>query len=280
MSLFTKKEKRKDPYAGDKRRGLDFLTGLMQSGTPDMPTRDIAGLTANQQRIQAGIGDQYDDMNVNYGTARDYLTNIISGGYDPRTSDFYKGLRQEGEDFKADAVTDVRQSANLGGMLQSTPRMAVEAETVRKTDRDTLTRLGGMYETERGRMGMAAEGIGRLDMNRIAMTGNLQAIADLERQIEQQRNDAVYNQAMETITFPYRYQAGLANSLIGASDPYMTGGGPKGWVTDTAGIMKLGASAAGMMGGMPQGDGGINAAGGSGGGGPGYNSGGPLAGQY
>jgi hypothetical protein len=281
MSLFTKKTKIKDPYAGDKRKGLDFLTGLMQGGTPDIPTRGIADLTDTQRRIQAGVGDQFSDLNENYGTARDYLTEVVGGGYDPRTSDYYKGLRQEGEDFKADARTDIRQSANLGGMLQSTPRMAVESEMTRKTDRDTLTRLGSMYETERGRMGQAAEGLGRLDANRVAMTSNLQAIADLERRIEQDRNDAVYNQAMQTITFPYQYQAQLANSLIGASDPYMTGGGPKGWVTDTAGIMKLGAAAAGMPGGgMPMPSGGGNAANTGRSSDPGYNSGGPLAGQY
>lgn len=247
MGIFTKKTKRKDPYAGDKRTGLNFLTDLMKSGTPDIPTRQVEGLTATQQRIQAGVGERIGDLNANYGTAQSYLTDVISGQYDPRTSDFYKGLRQEAGDLKTEAATDIRQGANLGGMLQSTPRMAVEAESGRKIDRDLLTMLGGLYETERVRQGQAVSQLGTLDAQTAATAGNLQQIADLERQIEQERNDAVYNQAMQTITFPYQYQAQLANSLIGASAPYMTGGGPKDWVTDTAGFMKLGASAAKMM---------------------------------
>jgi hypothetical protein len=251
MSIFSKKKKLKDPYGKDKRYGLDFIKDLMEGGTPNMPTQQTAGLTDTQRRIQAGVGEQYDDLNANYGIAQNYLTDVIGGQYDPRTSDFYKGLRQEGEDFKTSSTNQIRQGANLGGMLQSTPRMAVEAENRRKIDRNTLTQLGGMYETERGRMGQAAEGLGRLDAARTVNTGNLQAIADLERQIEQDRNNAVYSQAMETVTFPYRYQMQLATAMIGASTPYMTGGGPKNWVSDTAMAMELGSSAAKMMAGVP-----------------------------
>jgi hypothetical protein len=44
---------------------------------------------------------------------------------------------------------------------------------------------------------------------------------------------------MQTIQFPYQFQTQLAAQLIGASTPYMTGGGQSNWVTDTYGVTKL-----------------------------------------
>jgi len=241
MGLFTKKTKIKDPLAAEKAQAGKYLAGLLEEGTPDIPTREVTGQTDTQRRIQAGVGEQYADVERSYDIGWDYLTDIIGGQYDPRTSDYYKGLRQEAADIKGEAMTDIRQSSELGGMLQSTPRMAVESETGRKIDRDLLTQLGGMYETERGRMGQAVEGLSRLDASRAAVTGNLQAIADLERQIEQERNNAVYTQAMETVMFPYQNMINVANSIFGGSQPIVTGGG----LTDLGFAASTAAGAAG-----------------------------------
>ena len=50
------------------------------------------------------------------------------------------------------AKTAVRQSASLGGMLASTPRIGQESEIERQGMRDMSTLLGSMYETERDRI--------------------------------------------------------------------------------------------------------------------------------
>ncbi|GAJ10131.1 unnamed protein product, partial [marine sediment metagenome] len=45
-------------------------------------------------------------------------------------------------------------------------------------------------------------------------------------------------------------------------EAFMTGGGPKDWVTDTQGFMSLGSSLGGIMGGKPSGGGGGSSLGG------------------
>lgn len=241
MGLFTSKTKVKDPLAGQKAEAANWLLDLLKSGTPNIPIQQIAGLTDTQQAIQSGLKSQYANLNANYDTARGYYTDVINDQYDPRTSDYYQGLRQEAGDLKTEASNDVRQSANLGGMLQSTPRMAVESENRRKIDNQTLTLLGGMYETERNRKENAIGNLGQIDAQQAQSTGMLSQIADQERSIEQARNDALYNQALQTILFPYQYQAQLASAIFGASQPVVTGGG----MTDLGFLVSAGASLAG-----------------------------------
>lgn len=77
---------------------------------------------------------------------------ILNGSYDPRTSDYYQGMRTQAFDDLADAKTRTRQAATLGGMLASTPRINQENTLERKTMNDLNTLLGGMYETERNRI--------------------------------------------------------------------------------------------------------------------------------
>jgi len=263
MGLFTKDTKIEDPLAGEKKRAAGFLEDLMQQGTPDIPTQQVAGLTPLQQILQGNMQGQVNAANQNYGEVRDYYRDVLDGGYDPRSSDFYKGLRQEADRMKTEETTNVRQSANMGGMLQSTPRMAVESDARQQIDNQTLQLLGGLYENERGRQGQAATALPQLDAQRTQTTGAMQSIADVERQIEQQRNNAMYQQALQTVLFPYQYQANLANMIFGGSQPVVTGGG----MTDLgfglnagAGAIASFAAAGGKLGG-----GGGNTSGGGGG---------------
>ena len=50
-------------------------------------------------------------MQTDYTNARSYLNDVLSGSYDPRTSDYYRGFRDEQATLKAGAQNDVRRQA-------------------------------------------------------------------------------------------------------------------------------------------------------------------------
>lgn len=244
MGLFSSSKKVKvvDPLASQKKEAANYLLDLAKSGTPNLPTQGVANLTDTQRLVQSGLKSQYRNANDSYDSASNYYADVLNGSYDPRTSDFYKGLRQEADQLKTGEQTKIRQGASLGGMLQSTPRMGVESRARQDIDTQTLKMLGGLYENERSRMNEAATRLPLVERERVDTNANINAIADQERAIEQARNDALYNQALQTVLFPYQYQANVASSIFnGHVDTAMTGGG----MTDLGFLLSAGASAAG-----------------------------------
>jgi len=201
-------------------------------------------MTNDQSALLGSLGDYGQQVQGNYDQATDYYKGVLGGGYDPRNSDYYKGLRQEAGQLKADSNTAIRRQAAAGGMLQSSPTQAQIGDNERQVNNTLLTQLGGMYENERSRMGQAAQGLQQADSQRLQATGQVASLMDMERQIEQQKMDALYNQALQTVMFPYQYQAGLANSIFSGSQgsqPIVTGGG----LTDLGFIASVGGSVAG-----------------------------------
>ena len=149
MGLFSSKTKVKDPLKAQKLEAANILMDLMRGGTPDVPQQQVAGLTPQQQQLQGQLGGYLDDTNANYGQARDYYRDVLAGGYDPRTSDFYKGLRAEAGQLKADTNTAIKRQAAGAGMYHSSPTSANIAANERQVNNALLTQLGGMYENER-----------------------------------------------------------------------------------------------------------------------------------
>jgi uncharacterized protein YaaQ len=225
MGLFTSKQKIKDPLAAQKKTAANYLINLLNQGTPDIPQQQVAGMTGVQSDLLSSLGDYTNDINANYGQATGYYKDVLSGNYDPRNSDYYKGLRNEAAQLKADSGTAIKRNASAGGMLSSSPTSALIGSNERQINNQLLTLLGGMYENERSRMGQAAQGLQQADSQRIQNVGQTMQVADVERQIEQQRNNALYNQALQTVMFPYQYQVNIASAIFGASQPIVTGGG-------------------------------------------------------
>lgn len=118
--------------------------------------------------------------------ATDWMRKALEGNYDPRTSDYYQGMRTQIYDDLDKAKTGVRQSAALGGMLASTPRINQEATLERKALNDVSTLLGGMYETERNRLQQLAP--------------QYMTAAGVERGIQQTELDRQYQEFIRQIT--------------------------------------------------------------------------------
>jgi hypothetical protein len=160
---------------------LGAITGTSGTnyGTPS--TTDIFSQLAQpytgQFTAPISSGEQY---------ATDWMRKALEGNYDPRTSDYYQGMRTQIYDDLDKAKTGVRQSAALGGMLASTPRIGQEATLERKALNDVSTLLGGMYETERNRLQQLAP--------------QYMTAAGVERGIQQAELDKQYQEFIRQIT--------------------------------------------------------------------------------
>jgi hypothetical protein len=99
-------------------------------------------------------------------------------------------------------------------MLKSSPSAGIEAESNQRYDSAILQELGKLVENERQRRLNAAGMAGQVDSQHLSNVSGANQIADQQRQIEQARNNAVYESALQEILAPYNYQAQLALSLL------------------------------------------------------------------
>lgn len=212
--------------------------------TPTIPQQGVAELTPMQQLIQSQLPALLGNINQTGQQATDYYSDVLGGDYDPRTSPYYEGLRQESERLKGQGVTSLRQRAELGGMLQSSNAAGVEGQFVNQSNAAFLKELGGLYETERNRQGQAAQGIQQAGTQQVQNVAAVGGIADQQRVIEQAQQDALYQQLIMQILFPYQYQAQLAQALMGMpGGVQVTGGG----MTDLSQGLILGGTVAGAV---------------------------------
>lgn len=237
-SLFTEPTKIElGPQSEASKAGQAYLTKLIGTA-PNVALQGTAGLTPVQMAIQQSLSGLLAKSGQAGDLASKEYSSILEGDYDPRTSPYYEGLRQEAERLKKEGVTGLRQRAELGGMLGSSTGAVAEGSFVSEANSALLKELGRLMETERGRKLLAAEGIQGAEAQRLGNIAAVGGIADIERDIEQQRADALYEQAMQQMLFPYQYQANIANSLLGYSpETVITGGGLSdfGYMTQSMG---------------------------------------------
>ena len=242
MGLFIEEQKLEPvPRTTGSKKAETYLKNLLQR-TPDIPLQGTAELTPVQMAIQGMTPDLLSQVTRSGDLATGEYRDILEGDYDPRTSPYYEGLRQESERLKKEGVTSLRQRAELGGMLTSSGAAVSEASFLKQSNSALLRELGRLLETERGRKLLAAEGIQSAEARKIGNVAAVGGIAEEARSIEQQRADALYIQSLQMALAPYQYQAKIAESLMNYSPDYaVTGGG----MTDLGFGLNVGGSVAG-----------------------------------
>lgn len=201
------------PSTPGQNQSRQYLMDLINRSV-QYPVRDVQDITPIQLLLQQQLSNLVPGMAGNYQLATDEYKKILEGDYDPRTSDYYKGFRQTAEDLRKSSNTAIRQRANMMGMLQSSPAEAVEAENNRKINSMILQELGRMYELERAKRLDAAGNIQSIDSQNLGNIAAASSIADLPRSIEQEKTDAAYEAAIQTLLHPYQYQSALAQMII------------------------------------------------------------------
>ena len=255
------------PRAEESKKGGSWLMDFMKrwGGSTDYPQRQIAGLTDLQRADQGRLADYQSQGTEGYNLAMGQTRKTLAGDYDPRTSDYWKGFRQEADQVRGKTNEAIRRRAQAGGMLQSSPYANIEAQSNRELDSFMLRKLGELYENERGRMDTAANRAGNLGQQQF---GNLlagQSMAEMPRLIEEMRNAAIYDEQIQELLHAYTYQANIAMNMMGYSPGvYTQPGGPSG-LTKLAGQAQAVSSIAWAGAGLP----------GMGGGGQGFMPTGP-----
>ncbi len=232
MGLFsaTESETKLNPRTKESKKGGSWLMDFMKRWESDYPQLQVAGLTDLQRADQGRLAGYQAKGTEGYNLAMGQTRKTLAGDYDPRTSDFYKGFRQEGEQVRGKTNEAIRRRAQAGGMLQSSPYANIEAQANTELDSFMLRKLGEMYENERGRMDTAADRAGNLGQQQF---GNLlagQGMAEMPRLIEQMRNAAMYEEQIQELLHAYTYQANLAMGMMNYSPGvYTQPGGPSEW---------------------------------------------------
>ena len=226
MKLFTKSEKIKvAPQTEESKVGSAWLQDLLKQDIKH-PVQQIAGMTGTEQGIQDTLAGNVGTMNDSYNLAMQELMKTLQGGYDPATSDYYQGFRNEANAMKDDQASSIRRRSQLGGMLASTPSAGIEAENNRRVDNLTLQELGKLTENERNRTTNAALGVGQVSGQQMNNLQGAESLAAVPRAITQAEYDAMYTANMNDLLAPYQLQAPIASNLLNYKrDSYMTGGG-------------------------------------------------------
>jgi len=217
------------PGAGDP---INFFKQLMEAGAPLQGTpkaQQVAGMTGNEQTVQnllaKYLGTSATDDTA-YKAGMGEIQKTLGGEfYDPRTSDFWSGFREQSEMEQAEGTEDIRRRGQLGGGLFSTGVAREETGYQAGKEAERTTMLGSLYEKERDRKSNAAgQALGYAGYAEKGKTDRLQlgsTIGAIPRDIQNQKYQAAFNAAQEKAEnkyaqdlFPYTAQSGIAKELM------------------------------------------------------------------
>ena len=221
--------------------------------TPNLPSINLPGTSPEEnQLLQQGMSLIQQlisgKMPEAYTLGMNKIKSILGGEYNPLTSPYYKGLKEEASKMKIEGASDIRNRSQLGGMLYSEPAMGIESEAKGDIDTSLLKTLGSLFESninreasmipqllgysnaKTGMMGTALSGIN-------AMSGLAGKSGDINRQETMLNWQQDTNQAM----FPWTNQAPLLQGLADYGNFYQP------TQTYTPGLLDYALPVAGMF---------------------------------
>jgi len=218
---------------------IDFFKNLMGQTLQgqNIPLQQIAGMSANEQTTQGllakFLGTSATDSEA-YKLGMGELSKTLGGEfYDPKTSDFWSGFREQSAIEEEKGVSDIRRRGQLGGGLYAEPNQRTEADYLRGTGADRQTMLGGLYEKERDRKTNAVgQALGYAGFEEAGTMNRLTAgstIGALPRNIENQRYQAAFNQLLGQEQADYATQLAQIGIQSGAASELM----PQWYVDNT-----------------------------------------------
>jgi hypothetical protein len=190
--------------------------GSSSSGSyPQLPKANVPGLTSYQQQ---GLGILSEllkrELPEIFGAGQEQVAGTLRGDYDPRTSDYYKGMREQMLQEEQQGLSQLRRGANLGGMLYSEPRMRHEGDYLSGQAAQRQSLLGSMFENERSRQQQAA--------NQALQYAQYPDLRDVGKiQAAMTYGEAPRSAEMDKLLFPYQYQVPLLQQIYDSYRYYM-----------------------------------------------------------
>jgi hypothetical protein len=203
---------------------MQALLGLATT-TPTLPSVSLPGVSGTEQQLlRQGMSMiqklMSDKMPEAFGIGMEKIKSILGGEYDPMTSPYYKGLKEEAARFEQKGVSDIRQRSQLGGMLYSEPAMGAEAEFRGITGTGLTKELGRLYEADIGRQaGMVPQLLGYAGMEAarpgqaLAGISALAPLAGKGGDIARQQELLNWQTATQQELFPWTHQAPIQQYL-------------------------------------------------------------------
>ena len=217
---------KKDPelleIPGAEGLSVDYFANLMTATAPQLqvgaaqqiPLQQIAGLGVHEQTVQDLLGKYIGTPATDtegYKLGMDEIKKTLGGEfYDPKTSDFWKGFREQSAMEQEEGTEDIRRRGQLGGGLFATgvAREEVKYQAGKEAERTRM--LGGLFEKERDRrtnaVGQALGYAGFEEQGAANRIGLGSTVGAIPRQVENQRLQAIFNQAMGQSTADYAQQ--------------------------------------------------------------------------
>jgi hypothetical protein len=229
MGLFTKDKKLEFeliPSTPGQDRSRDFLEGLYERDIKH-PEQQIAGLSGNEQTIQDDLSKWLTASSESFDQATGYYKDVLQGGYDPETSRYYQGIRNQLDRGKEEGQAGVRRTAQKAGSARSTPFLGVEAAVGQKFEDAKNVTLGGLLQDERRFKAGSAEALTSASGQRVGQLGAADDIAAKPRELEQMQFNAAYQRILNDLLAPYQYQANIASMILNETryTGIQTGGG-------------------------------------------------------
>jgi hypothetical protein len=208
------------------KRARSRIEELSKQPYQRYPTEERFAEFPYQQQLQGTLGDYINRApQPLHQEAESQLMGTLQGDYDPRTSPYYKSLREQALREEQEAVNRLKREGVATGMLQSSPYVRAEAELRGDTASKLSELLGGMYENERGRMIEAvpqAMEVGQYQEGQPLQTAQaISAISPILKQLMEEPKAFDYQQFKEEQAWPYAVQVPLLQQLLGYAPWYM-----------------------------------------------------------
>jgi len=193
--------------------------------TPTLPSVSLPGISGTEQQllsqgmslIQKLVSGKMPEA---YTMGMEKIKSVLGGEYNPLTSPYYKGLKEEAARFEQKGVSDIRQRSQLGGMLYSEPAMGVEAEFRGITGTGLTKELGRLYEADIGRQtGMVPQLLGYAGLEAgmpgraLSGIGALAPLAGKGGDIARQQAMLNWGVGTQQAMFPWTYGADINKFL-------------------------------------------------------------------
>jgi hypothetical protein len=225
-ALVTEQKMELAPQSEASKAGEALLRQILGS-TTTIPTQGTAGLSPIQQLIQQYMPGMLGNINAAGNQATNQYANVLTGDYNPATDPLYQTTKEQAQRSQKEGVTALRRQAEAGGMLGSSNAAGVEAGFRQQSNSALLQQLNQLLENQKNMKLQAAQALPAAEAQKIGNVASAYEISDIQRQIEQQQADAIFQQAMLQALFPYTYQANLMNTLMNYSPGIaVTGGEP------------------------------------------------------
>jgi len=203
---------------------MDKLTELMGRDVT-LPTVDLPKLSDQEKKL-VDWGTSIIEKMMGAGTPEPYelglekIKSVLGGEYDPRTSPYYEGLKEETARTEAKGISGIRQRSQLGGMLYSEPAMGAEAEYRGILGTGLTKELGSLYEADINRqVSMIPQLLGyagyesAMPGQKIETLKSFAPMAGQERDIATKQALADWEVATQQELFPFNYQAPIAQYM-------------------------------------------------------------------